>query len=524
MEKSNQRVIVFHPILFAIYPPLALLANNILQIRAVDAVRSIIVFLILGVVLFLLSRWILHDRLKAGIVATVLVLSFSSYGQVYNLLEASSTWQMIIGRHRYLAPLWVILTGLLVWWLIRRKTDFRLANIAFNLFSIVLVIMPSISLINNAWLSQKNARANAVSVAEISSSASTTSLIKPDVYYIILDMYGRDDILLERFSYDNSEFLEQLESMGFYIARCSITNYNMTELSMASSFNMNYLDTLGDQYTAGNTDRSGLPSLIYNSAVRQIFEGMGYKFINFETGFNFLEIRDAYLFLGPSDADYKKDSSVIRLNAFESMLVKTTAFSIINAAEAKWSQPVNSALDTRKAHIVRQVYTMEKLQTIPVEVEAPKFVYTHLLIPHPPFVFSKDGINLSFPGNDGATTYGPSEKDYKVGYRNQLDYINQAILPILKHIIEDSDTPPIIILQGDHGVDPKRSYNLNAYYFPGQGKDTLYPTVSPVNSFRLILNNYFDGNYELLPDINYASSDKKPFDYEITKDDRVCQN
>lgn len=332
MEKSNQRVIVFHPILFAIYPPLALLANNILQIRAVDAVRSIIVFLILGVVLFLLSRWILHDRLKAGIVATVLVLSFSSYGQVYNLLEASSTWQMIIGRHRYLAPLWVILTGLLVWWLIRRKTDFRLANIAFNLFSIVLVIMPSISLINNAWLSQKNARANAVSVAEISSSASTTSLIKPDVYYIILDMYGRDDILLERFSYDNSEFLEQLESMGFYIARCSITNYNMTELSMASSFNMNYLDTLGDQYTAGNTDRSGLPSLIYNSAVRQIFEGMGYKFINFETGFNFLEIRDAYLFLGPSDADYKKDSSVIRLNAFESMLVKTTAFSIINAA------------------------------------------------------------------------------------------------------------------------------------------------------------------------------------------------
>ena len=146
----------------------------------------------------------------------------------------------------------------------------------------------------------RNEGANAASVAKITLNEQTGTGTKPDVYYIILDMYGRDDVLKDRFSYDNSEFLKELEELGFVVTPCSVSNYNMTELSLASSFNMNYLDTLGSQYTAGNRDRSGLPSLIHHSAVRGIFEKMGYRFINFESGFTFTEIRDADEFLVPS--------------------------------------------------------------------------------------------------------------------------------------------------------------------------------------------------------------------------------
>lgn len=49
---------------------------------------------------------------------------------------------------------------------------------------------------------------------------------------------------------------------------------------------------------------------------------------------------------------------------------------------------------------------------------------------------------------------------------------------------------------------------LNAYYLPNVDKDalnsSLYPSITPVNSFRLVFNLYFDADYELLPDKSYA--------------------
>lgn len=522
MKQNQRRAVVFHPFLFALYPPLALLANNIMQIRPVDALRSVVVFFLFGAAVFLLCRVVVKDWPRAGLVASILILSFASYGQVYSALEVSPVFASTLGRHRFLAPIWLLITLGLVWWAAHRKTVNPSVTSIANVFSAALLVLPGLTLANHAWHSIRNAGLNKESVAQISQTAGVQSTVKPDVYYIILDMYARDDILLDRFNYDNSEFLKNLEDMGFYVARCSVSNYNMTELSLASSFNMNYLSELGNQYRAGETDRTGLISLIHDSAVRQIFEEMGYTFVNYETGFTFIEMRDADLFLQPAPSDYPDGDQTVRLNAFESMLTKTTAFVLISDAQARWSDPVASALDTRKAHIARETYLLRTLPTLAKDVPGPKFVYAHILIPHPPFVFSKDGINLSFPGNDGATTYGPSRKDYAVGYRNQLDYIDTALIPILQQIIADSDTPPIILVQGDHGVDPKRSYNLNAYYFPGEAREDLYSTLSPVNSFRLVFNDYFGGNYDLLPDVNYASSDKLPFDFEQIVNERVC--
>ena len=59
---------------------------------------------------------------------------------------------------------------------------------------------------------------------------------------------------------------------------------------------------------------------------------------------------------------------------------------------------------------------------------------------------------------------------------------------------------------GDHGLyDTNRQTILEAYYFPGNASAKLYPTISPVNSFRLIFDEYFGANYPLLPDQTYIS-------------------
>ncbi len=521
-SKSTGRVGVFHPFLFALYPPLALLANNILQIRPVDAIRSLVVFLVFSSLLFGIAYIAVKEKYRAGLITTILLISFSAYGQVYSFLEGHPIGDFTLGRHRFLLPVWLLVTAICLYFAFRSRKELLSATKILNVFAVVLVVLPLFQLAYTSFSMMQHDRRNTLAMETEQQVNNTTMDYKPDVYYIILDMYGRDDVLLDKFRYDNTPFLTELEKLGFKVARCSMSNYNMTELSMASSFNMNYLQTLGDQYTPGNSDRSGLPSLIHYSAVRNIFEDMGYQFINFETGFTFTEMRDADQFLMPSYHALKASQAGLNINAFESMLARTTMVSTLLDAQARWFSPVADALDTRKAHVIRELYVLDTLPKLTAE-DSPKFVYAHILIPHPPFVFSRQGVNITYPGNDGATPVGPTPKDYASGYRNQLDYINMRIIPILKEIIANSKNPPIIILQGDHGVDPKRSFILNAYYLPGDGSQGLYPSISPVNTFRLILNEYFGGDYTYLEDINYASNDSAPFDYHVVKDDRVCE-
>ena len=96
-------------------------------------------------------------------------------------------------------------------------------------------------------------------------------------------------------------------------------------------------------------------------------------------------------------------------------------------------------------------------------------------------------------------------------------YINKQIEDVVRKILANSDNPPVIIIQGDHGPAPfdiieNRMYILNAYYLPGQ-PEGLYKTITPVNTFRLILNNYFAQDFEMLDDISYFSEYDVPYDY-----------
>jgi hypothetical protein len=55
---------------------------------------------------------------------------------------------------------------------------------------------------------------------------------------------------------------------------------------------------------------------------------------------------------------------------------------------------------------------------------------------------------------------------------------------------------------------------LNAYYLPGY-KNKLYPSISPVNTFRLIFDSYFGGKYDMLPDVAYYSGVPKLYQFNV---------
>ena len=129
------------------------------------------------------------------------------------------------------------------------------------------------------------------------------------------------------------------------------------------------------------------------------------------------------------------------------------------------------------------------------------------MLPHPPFVFGENGEEIRIPYDPLTDSY--LEEDFWHGYRGQVRFANQQILPVLSEIIARSSTPPIIVLASDHGADYSSNIendflNLGAYYLPGiDPSAVLYSSISPVNAFRIIFNTYFHGQFEILPDKSF---------------------
>jgi len=180
----------------------------------------------------------------------------------------------------------------------------------------------------------------------------------------------------------------------------------------------------------------------------------------------------------------------------------------------------------RKISWRRIKFQIEKLSEIP-EFNEPTFTFAHLMIPHHPFVFDRNGNYKSIKET--------SEKSFEDNYLDQLIYINSQLKELIIKLISNSEHPPIIILQGDEGPFPhkyrinEKAYNwknatpselkqkmgiLNALFLPNINPKIVYDTITPVNTFRLVFNAYFKTDYKILNDKSYAYySDKHPYQF-----------
>ena len=163
----------------------------------------------------------------------------------------------------------------------------------------------------------------------------------------------------------------------------------------------------------------------------------------------------------------------------------------------------------------RTLYTLEQLDELSY-IKEPKLVFAHLIIPHPPYVFGPNGDPVAL--EDIGTT--KSDKEDAM-YTGQAIYISSRMKEIVPMIISNSTRPPIIIIQGDHGPTVaknlrNRMRNLSAYYLPGVNS-SVYPTMTNVNTFRVIFNAYFEQNLPLLDDVSLHSTYGDPFNFRIVK-------
>jgi hypothetical protein len=441
-------------------------------------------------------------------------LLFFSYEAFYYEIRglAVAAGASRIGTRTFLVVACVILFVAGTYWCARTRRDLRNLTHVANAISACAV---AISLVN---IGAYELRAGSVlsgggleSVIADQQDLDEPSWL-PDMYYIILDGYSSSSILEEIYDYDNTPFLDQLANIGFYVAGDSRSNYCQTALSLASSLNMQYLDGLVDRVGPDHRRRAPLLSLVHNNEVFAFLKQHGYVTVVFASGWSITEITSADIYMAPRRSP----------DEFQTTLLDMT--------------PVPFVMDQMGGHGAyglhrrRILYTFDHLADFAQE-EAPVFVFAHVMIPHPPFVFGSDGeeINPDYPYSlhDASSLIrkrGLTRDEYVDRYRDQLMFANSRLESALEAILSRSAEPPLIILQSDHGPgslldweDPENTYLkermtiLNAYYLPDGGDAQLYEGITPVNTFRVVLNSYFGTDLELLRDESYFSTWSHPY-------------
>lgn len=529
--KDNSKNLPWHVLFFSLYPVLSLLSINIAEIPLGTSYRALYLSVLIGLLLFVFLRILVKSWVKASLLTSFYLIAFFSYGHVYIVLKDIAIGGFSLGRHSLFLVAWGIGMILGSWWFLFRLKKHHLFSKSLNLIGAVLLLMP-IYLIS-IYQIRSNPKGQMIPSIEFENLEFEGA--PPDIYYIILDQYARADVFQDVYGYDNSSFVENLEEMGFYVAKESTSNYHSTLLSISSSLNMDYINWLQDIYGVKANTNDPFGELIEGNQAFKILQEAGYQLVSFKSGVYRTELRAADHFVHSKTNAANISTAEWPLNSFENLYLESTLARVLFD-----SRLVVKEKEVKPLEVDYELHRLEILHTLShlsdyADQDGSFIVFAHILAPHAPFIFGAKGEKIEHDESFSLSPLGfkVGDEDYTQMYLDQTTYLNTLVLDAIKSILKNTTEPPIIIIQGDHGTAgyaqkkdipdlnmQERHAILNAYYFPNNEVDLLYPTVTPVNTFRIVFNTYFGSKYELLPDRNYFNPSQRQFDY-IDVTDRV---
>ena len=420
---------------------------------------------------------------KGAMLASVFILSFCFFGNYQFGLQQLLKFLSFGGtlRARYMFGGFLFLVALMVWWLMRTRRDLRPVKRYLNWTGTFAVVFT----VAKCFYSQFTLPAPSPTPPSTEVPPKLqASQASPDIYYILTDAYTSNESLKQFWGYDNSPFTGFLTNRGFVVVPDAKGNYTSTILCMPASLNMEY-PSLPPEWYSEFSDMRWYCKKIHDARVVPQLQSAGYEFIN----------------LSLFDMDGRKKyykSMFFDSGSLVNILLDRTVIGYFRTYFGQLGQgQVNLKIFRRLSELAGE------------PSQHPRFVYAHLMMPHRPYLFDRHGK----PVKDGMKL----EPD-KNAYLEQLLYVNQLVTNVVSDILTRSKTPPIIVLQGDHGFrylpDANRSLEaptiLNAYHLPGGRPDWVYQGITPVNSFRMIFNHYFGTHYDYLPDVQLSVTDEPP--------------
>jgi hypothetical protein len=449
-----------------------------------DAILLTGVYIGYSFILLVLFRFLYKNWLKAGFASFLLMASHFFFGAIHDELRKlfPGTW---ITRYVFILPvLFCLLVLALV--LLKKRNPSLKTTFFLNVSLLLLLLMDTGWLISKQVRQKKNSKLSNQFIPCLDCK-------KPNIYLIITDEYAGSKELKDLFSFDNSAFENELSGRGFHVVKNARSNYNFTPFSMASLLSMDYLKGVSHRSNELKNRDICYQNINHNDLVRTL-KSFGYDFIN-QSLFTFADEPVGYDY----HDFYLTGKRLITAQTLTGRLKTELAYHLTTTFKFDWA--IKNFTKTLTSDIQKKY-----ANTIAIagqQSNKPRLIYTHFVMPHYPYLYDKDGREVSFE-----QSIQGERKDLYLGF---LQYCNRLCLSLVDSILKKDLTNPIILLMSDHGFTKfgngaDQSYhfqNMVNIYFPGQDYSKVPDSLSNVNVFRVLLNTQFRQQLPLLKDSTF---------------------
>lgn len=425
--------------------------------------------LLLTASFYFFSRKILHAALMA---AMVMAFNFF-FGYTQDLIRTIAPASIFV-KYSFLTALFLVtLAGA---FFILRKKNLSKFTAYLNILFCLLIIIEIFSLLSKPGWQKINSTAIEKLFVRCDSCA------KPDIYIIVLDGYPGDLHLKEGLLHDNNELLGNLTSRGFRTLQKTRSNYIFTPYSMASTLNMEYLDSSRVNGKRKDGIKYALEKINNNKLVA-FLQSQGYLFYNHSI------FRVAGQAASTTGSLVPANARLITANTFLDRIEKDVFFNLATRLNIT-------------SYLKRSVYAAhrdnEKLYALTIDISKkksrePKVVYTHLMMPHDPYYFNEKGELRTYeelsrmPFNDTKS------------FLENLNYSNKKLVSLVDSLLVNGGPTTVIAILSDHGFrydysNPDVKYhfsNLLSIYMKDGDYSHFRDSMSNVNFFNAVLNTLF---------------------------------
>ncbi|MGZ8557637.1 MAG: sulfatase-like hydrolase/transferase [Chitinophagaceae bacterium] len=464
------------------------------------ALQFLFYYLLLSITTFAIAWLLFKNSIKAGILTILFLIFYFFFGALHDFLK-SLHLPSFITSYSVIFSLVLILFILLTARLRKKNVPVK-ANRFFLYLSILFCVMET-------GITLFYIFSNKIKRIDPTGNNPPMNLqlkIKdknqmPDIFFMVFDEYASSKALKKYNNFDNSQLDSSLLNAGFFISTNSQSNYNATSFSIGSTFNLQYF----------NRDLEKTPNNIFtwlqgaysykNSILPGLLKKNGYYIINH----GLCDIKNYPLLIEPFSKDY--EINAITLHTLWGRIKRDIYWNITVRLPGYTKKRL---ADINYINRNRTNYTNFRKE-LGKETDQPKFVIGHVIIPHNPPVVDRYGRPRMMLDEDY------SDKNHNTLYTEQVLFVNKWIDSLAKAAATTPRKRPLVlIIEGDHGdrysergrpIREKQFMNLNTYYFSDKDYSMLYDSISPVNSFRVVLNKYFQAGLPLLKDSTIRLTD-----------------
>ncbi len=452
-----------------------LFTGNTTELEFREIVLPLVVFSVMGWVIYTIIRLILRKPRKAAILSGVVMVVVTNAGMLYDKLG----YVLVL----IICAVLITAVSIVVLRFVKPGGAAKIEYIAAGVLAGLILFNTILSipqLIENKKLSNEAAN-KAASLEQIDIPAQYTSSDNelPNVYIFIFDELAGSQCMDEVFGYDNTWFYNHMRELGFSVSDDCTNHEQFTMETLAGLFNLEYAFDY-DTYGAFACRERFVDARFFH-----IMEEMGYdlyetevsSFVDFEPRMQYGKNREYHT--------TEDGSTTVEVIAGRTLLGPAADAMGIFPDTYKWYDEILTY------YTLPESYTYENA-----------FTFTYICCPHAPFIYDING--------------SPVDKEHRMDWTDskyfleQYEYMCKRITQSMNGVIEN-DPDAVIMVLSDHGV------KANKYLWDGpqttyeQSTDTFFAVytggrddlgdisgLSGVNVLRTVMNKEFGFDLDMV--------------------------